>query len=473
MPHLHLRFCSLPLITVAASLACKGSSLDVPTTGSLEVTASTTGSEPDPDGYTVQVDDGTEQAIAPAGVYSSPDLSSGNHTVQLGGIATNCAVAGGRARTVDVRAGEKTMVPFEITCSGNTGALQVNASTTGTELDPDGYVISLDGTSRGTLGASGGFVIQKLIPGDHVIDLGGVASNCIVAAGNQRTVKVSAGVTSGVYFAISCSSTATGIAFGTMYLDNTQLSTVQNGALRVVDPGNFLSELSGARARGARLIIKLVGSGDRPVKNGDGTFSFTKWKALVDGFHGIDFGPYLADGTIVGHYLIDEPDVAARWGGQIISQATIEAMAQYSKQLWPGMATMVRARPSWLAQAPISYTHLDAGMVHYTARRGDPTNFLAGEVTIAKRLGLKVGLSMNLLDGGDGSSGIPGFSSGKYAMSADELRRYGSALLRNDYGCAFLMWKYDAAYYARSDIQSAMADLSNQARNHPRTPCRQ
>lgn len=473
MPRSQPCFRSFILLAAATGLSCTDSSLDVPTTGTLEVTTSTIGSDPDPDGYTVQVDGGTEQAIAPAGVYSSPDLASGNHTIQLGGIATNCAVAGKGARTVDISAGEKTTVAFEITCSGNTGALQVNASTTGAQADPDGYRISLDGFTTGTLSANGAFLIQKLVPGDHSIALDGVASNCVVAGGNQRSIKVSPGLTVAISFAISCSGTAPGIAFGTMYLDNTQLDAVQYGALRVVNPGDILSQLSGARARGARLVIKLVGAGDRPVKNADGTFSFEKWKSLIDGFRSVDFSPYIADGTIVGHFLIDEPDLEPRWGGKVIPQATLEAMAQYSKLLWPGMATMVRAVPSWLASAPVTYTYLDAGWVHYTARRGSAAQYMAEQVMIARRLGLGLGMSMNVLDGGNGSSGIPGISSGKYAMSADELRSYGSALLDNGYGCAFFMWKYAAAYYGRTDIRSAIAELSTRARNHPRTSCRQ
>ncbi len=114
------RLCCLPFLAAAGSLACKGSSLQAPTTGLLEVTTSTTGSEPDSDGYTVQVDGGAVQAIAPSGVFSSPDLASGNHTIQLGGVATNCAVAGDRTRSFEVRAGETTVVTFEIACAGST-----------------------------------------------------------------------------------------------------------------------------------------------------------------------------------------------------------------------------------------------------------------------------------------------------------------------------------------------------------------
>ena len=67
------------------------------------------------------------------------------------------------------------------------------------------------------------------------------------------------------------------------------------------------------------------------------------------------------DGTIIGHYLIDEPSRSSRWGGKPISQRTLEEMAGYSKQLWPGMSTLVRVVPSWLTSASVTYRHLDAG----------------------------------------------------------------------------------------------------------------
>ena len=58
-------------------------------------------------------------------------------------------------------------------------------------------------------------------------------------------------------------------------------------------------------------------------------------------------------------------------------------------------------------------------------------------------------------------------------MSASEIRTYGTTLLNQTYACGFLMWRYSDAYYARSDIKSAMTDLSNKAKAHVKTSCRQ
>ena len=47
----------------------------------------------------------------------------------------------------------------------------------------------------------------------------------------------------------------------------------------------------------------------------------------------------------------------------------------------------------------------------------------------------------------------------------------GSALLANDYPCAFISWEYDAQYLARSDIKTAMSQLSQKAAGHATKSC--
>lgn len=266
-----------------------------------------------------------------------------------------------------------------------------------------------------------------------------------------------------------------GVVFGTFSLPNEALSSVHTGWMQggPLDPSNILSKLSAARARGGRVVIKLCKGSDSYVKNADGTFSLSKWKSLVSRFRNVNLGPYIADGTIVGHFLIDEPQRAAKWGGKTIPPATLEAMAKYSKQLWPGMTTIARVVPSWLAASSVRYTYLDAGWAQYASSKGDAGKWAAAEVAAAKRKGLGLVVGMNVLDGGNGSSRIAGWSKGRYAMSASEIRSYGSALLNQSYSCAFFNWMYDARYFGRTDIKSAMASVSTKAKSHVRTSCRQ
>ena len=274
-------------------------------------------------------------------------------------------------------------------------------------------------------------------------------------------------------------STAPGIVFGSVQMLPSAFNAVHTGTLMggQIDTTNAVSLLKATQAKGGRMVIKMCKGRDDFVKNADGTFSFTKWKALVDRFRKVNLAPFISDGTILGHYLIDEPHRTARWGGKIIPQATLEAMAKYSKSIWPEMTTFVRVVPSWLETAPVTYVHLDAAWLQYEAWRGDVTKVLTAEVAAAKRKGLGLAVGLNLLDGGNGTSRIPGWTRGKYAMSASELRNYGTVLLNNSYpgsySCAYYNWMWDSAYYGRTDIKAALTDLATKARNHAKTSCRQ
>ena len=266
-----------------------------------------------------------------------------------------------------------------------------------------------------------------------------------------------------------------GIVFGSWNMPNSYLNSVHTGWMTggPLDPSNILSWLSGARAKGARVVIKLCKGHDRYVKNDDGTFSLSKWKTLVGRYQNVNLNPYIADGTILGHFLIDEPHRADRWGGQAISPATLEAMAQYSRQLWPSMTTVVGEEPSRLANTTVTYAYLDAAWAQYTSSKGGAADWIAAEVSAAKGKGLGLVVGMNVLAGGNGSSHIGGYVPGKYAMSASEIRSYGSALLAQGYACGFFNWTFVSDYYGRSDIKSAMSDISAKARVHAKTSCRQ
>jgi hypothetical protein len=317
-------------------------------------------------------------------------------------------------------------------------------------------------------------------PGDSVA--AGPTDSSAVPADSTSLPSDSTGVpldsTGSAATAAFAAGTQPGIVFGSYGMDPANLNSIHTGALRGggITETNVLQFLAAMKAKGGRLVLKMCNGEDKYVKNADGTFSFAKWKALVDRFRKVNLGPYISDGTLLGHFLIDEPHRTAKWGGKIIPQATVEAMAAYSKQIWPALPTLVRVVPSWLASAPVTYRALDAGWLQYGYGKGNPATMVASETTIAKQKGLGLVIGLNILDGGNGSSGVRGWSSGKWAMTASEIRNYGSALLSQSYTCGFFNWTYQyfgPNYYARSDINSAMADLSSKAKAHARTSCSQ
>ncbi len=265
-----------------------------------------------------------------------------------------------------------------------------------------------------------------------------------------------------------------GIMFASFELTPAQLNTVHTGLIRWTSPSTFLSYLSSVKARNGRVLVKLHGD-EYLFRNADGTFNLTKWKAMVDRYKAVNFKSYVDDGTIVGHYIIDEPHYSSRWGGKIIPQATVEAMAKYSKQNWWYLPTIANAQPQWLAKWTGTYTNLDAGWAMYMSNMGSPVErWASNHVTASKNKKLRMFGGLNVLDGGNGSSGFRGNYPSRWAMSAAEIRSYGKALLapRDSYLCGFAMWKYKSSYYDRPDIKSAMNELATLARNHIKTPCR-
>jgi PKD repeat protein len=177
------------------------------TTGDLKVNTSTTGGTPDPDGYTVTVDGSASQPIIPTGSVTFIGLTSGNHTVELSGIAGNCTVSGGPSRTVNVPANATRTEVFTVSCPTpppTTGSLAVTTSTSGPSQDPDGYTVTVDGDASRPIGLNQTVTFTDLSVASHTAVLSGIAANCTVSGGTSRTVDVTAGNTATASFSVSC-----------------------------------------------------------------------------------------------------------------------------------------------------------------------------------------------------------------------------------------------------------------------------
>src|SRR5206468_651917 len=125
-------------------------------TGDLRVTNTTTGSNLDPDGYTVTVDKTTSQPMATNGSTTFTALAAGDHSVALSGVAANCSVAGANPQTVSVPAGGTATTSFTVSCAGATvaelagnGAIGPGTPTTGSEYQT--FVFDVKADLTGTL----------------------------------------------------------------------------------------------------------------------------------------------------------------------------------------------------------------------------------------------------------------------------------------------------------------------------------
>ncbi len=88
-----------------------------------------------------------------------------------------------------------------------TGSIEVATSTTGDDLDPDGYTCRLDGGAHSrAIGTNDTEVMSDLATGDHTVELAetSIADNCTVGGDNPRTVTVQANQTAEVTFNVTC-----------------------------------------------------------------------------------------------------------------------------------------------------------------------------------------------------------------------------------------------------------------------------
>jgi hypothetical protein len=239
-------------------------------------------------------------------------------------------------------------------------------------------------------------------------------------------------------------------------------------------PGNdssMLMTLEAARRKNLRLFIHFTGN-EVNYRDENG-FNFEKWKARVDRFRHMDFSSYIADGTLMGHRIMDEPADRNNWNGHLVSLEDIERMAKYSKEIWPDLPAVIRAFPSYLKGYQFQY--LDAAWAQYTDRFGPVDQFIATNVQEAKAAGLALIAGLNLLNGGTGESGIKGRTGPArqlWGMSAGEITKWGNVIIADPYICAFLMFEYNGEYLAHKDIKDALLELGKKAKDRPIQECR-
>lgn len=96
------------------------------------------------------------------------------------------------------------------------GTMEVTTSTTGATpdgtLDPDGYVVTVDGRLERAIGIDG-LVLFGLDAGTYEVGLSDVEANCVVVGENPRTVTVAGGETATTSFRVECEYLLREIAF--------------------------------------------------------------------------------------------------------------------------------------------------------------------------------------------------------------------------------------------------------------------
>ena len=98
-----------------------------------------------------------------------------------------------------------------ITVPPRTGTVEIESSTSGAELDPDGYSVRIDDGEPRPIGIAATLITPDVRPGNHSVQLEGIAANCSLTGPNPQAVVVASDETSRAIFEVTCVATTGGI----------------------------------------------------------------------------------------------------------------------------------------------------------------------------------------------------------------------------------------------------------------------
>ena len=87
------------------------------------------------------MDGGVSEPVEATSIKQLDDMTVGDHTLALSGIAGNCTVEGENPRTITITAGGAVATAFSIVCvtpPPTSGTLTITTQTTGARLTPMG-----------------------------------------------------------------------------------------------------------------------------------------------------------------------------------------------------------------------------------------------------------------------------------------------------------------------------------------------
>ena len=177
-----------------------------PVHGVVRVRASTTGADHDPDGYTLTFQDSLADLSIGANAETMVEKVVGNYAMRIYDVFPNCVVAGGSSRSVTVREGQVTDVTVDVACSA-LATMRLLVTTTGSDVDPNGYRLSVSGTATTydtPIGTSATIDVPRLLAAEHAVTLAQQTENCEVNGANPRAVTLTGGATTEVSFTVVC-----------------------------------------------------------------------------------------------------------------------------------------------------------------------------------------------------------------------------------------------------------------------------
>ena len=251
-----------------------------------------------------------------------------------------------------------------------------------------------------------------------------------------------------------------------------------SGSLDAYTASNILSRLAEARSKNVRVLMNMTGGSHDNYKT-DGVFDLAKWRAKMDTYNTPTIraavAEAVADGTIIGNSVMDEPHnttAHAGWGGTM-TKARVDELCRYAQNIFPTLTVGV-VHDHRRFEPEKNYQACEFIVSQYRVSKGDVRDFRDGGLAFAKRSGIAIAFSLNILHGGD-----TGTTCEKYGydpqgilcpMTGAQVREWGQLL--GTAGCALTVWKYERPYFDRPDVQDGLRSVGESLAKLPGKLCR-
>jgi hypothetical protein len=292
-----------------------------------------------------------------------------------------------------------------------------------------------------------------------------------------------------------------GVPFGASSLFNAgEIEKVGTSALNFgvdgVTASSIVDHIATARANKIKIMLNMTGGSHfnyMTPPDYSGSFDRAKWNAKMDTYNTAAIrdavAKGVADGTIVGNSVMDEPHVCGgengggnTWGPcGTMTKAEVDSMCGYVKKYFPTLPVGV-AHHHKEFQPSISYKVCDFVITQYSNRLGSVTDWRKSALDYGVRDRIKMLFSMNIINGGiqavrdaahtwycsPTTTGGRGNRYPNCQMTADQVRTYAKTL--GPYGCVMNMWRYDLEFMSKTDVQDAFDDVQAYLKTVP-NPC--
>jgi hypothetical protein len=266
-------------------------------------------------------------------------------------------------------------------------------------------------------------------------------------------------------------------------------------------PSTIVKRIDYARQRGTRMVLQMTGGPHTrdnrgcclSVINGVLQFDRQKWNAKMATFNTRTIreavAKGVADGTVIGASVMDEPNVCSSTGGNTwgpcgtMTKARVDELCAVVQRIFPTLPAGVTHQI--LAFQPTrSYRVCQFIMGGVKTKDGTRAQYVAGRdaaLAMARRDRHAILFNLNVLAGGnrdtDGTWNCTGAGQGGKGpfkplcrMTASQVRERG--LILGPAGCGLMMWTYNDTFWGRTDNREAFKDVAAKMATATRRPCR-